>query len=172
MHLLLGNSHIESGDYNSAVRSFEHARAQMRPHTSPELLQVSLVSLLPTIQQCTKFDCYLRQISGWQFDNLGTAIQRQLCEALYAVGHTKRAGEAVLEIANPFGDGMYTSDGLSEWTFGKFIHHAYGCHAYKTSPQPSCNVVLPLQTARAIQPLSRLETIFLHHSAHRSPHRY
>ena len=119
MHLLLGNSHIESGDYNSAVRSFEHARAQMRPHTSPELLQVSLVSLLPTIQQCTKFDCYLRQISGWQFDNLGTAIQRQLCEALYAVGHTKRAGEAVLEIANPFGDGMYTSDGLSEWAFGK-----------------------------------------------------
>ena len=167
MHLLLGNSHMESRDYNSAVRSFE-PQAQMRPHTSAELLQVSLVSFLPTIQQCTETDHYLCQISGWKFDNLTTTIQHQLSEALHAAGHTKRAGEAVLEIANCFSDEMYTSNGLSKWVFSKFMHHAYGCRAYKTSPQISCNVASPLETARVIQPLRRLETIFLHHSAHRS----
>ena len=50
MHLLLGNSHMESRDYNSAVRSFKHAQAQMRPHTSPELLELALVSFISTIQ--------------------------------------------------------------------------------------------------------------------------
>ncbi|KAN0101131.1 hypothetical protein V8E55_001115 [Tylopilus felleus] len=153
MHLLLGNSHMESRDYNSAVRSFERAQAQMRPHTSPELLQLSL-------------------ISGWKFDNLGTIIQRQLCEALHVAGHTKRAGEAILEITNSFGDETYTSDGLSEWVSGKLIRRAYSCRAYKTSPQISHNVASRHETARAIQPLRRLETIFLHHSDRRSPQRY
>ena len=173
MHLLLGNSHMKSCDYNRAVSSFERARAQMRPHTSAELLQLSLVSLLPTIKQCTETDRYFCQISGWQFDNnLGTTIHRQLCEALYVAGHTKRAGEAVLEIVNSFNDETYMNDGLSRWVFSKLIRHAYSCCAYETSPQISCNVAWPLKTGRAKQPLRRLETIFLHHSAHRSPHRY
>ena len=172
MHLLLGNSHMESRDYNSAVRSFERAQAQMRPHTSPELLQLSLVSFLPTFQPCTETDCYPRQISGWKFDNFGTIIQRQLCEALHVAGHTKRAGEAILEITNSFGDETYTSDGLSEWVSGKLIRRAYSCRAYKTSPQISHNVASRHETARAIQPLRRLETIFLHHSGRRSPQRY
>ena len=163
MHLLLGNSHMESRDYNTAVQSFELARGQVRPHTSAELLQLSQVSLLPTIQQCTETDRYLRQISGWKFDNLGTTIQRQLCEALYAAGHMKRAGEAVLEIVNSSGDEMCTSDVLSEWVLGKFIRYACSCRAYKTSLQISHNDTSPLETARAIQPLMHLETIFLHH---------
>ena len=172
MHLLLGNSHMKNRDYNSAIRSFERAQAQMRPHTSPELLELALVSFISIIQQSTQMDRYLRQISGWKFDNLGTTIQRELCEALYAAGHTKRAGETVLEIASSVGDETYTSDGLSKWVLSKFIRHAYGCRAYKTSPQISCNVTSPLETARAIQPLRWLEMIFLHHSSHRFPHRY
>ena len=130
MHFLLGNSHMKSRNYNSAIRSFERAQVEMRPHASPELLQLSLVSLLPTIKQCTETYRYLLQISGWKFDNLGTTIQRQLCEALHAAGHTKRAGEAVLEIANSFGDEMYTSDGLSKWVFGELIRQPYRCRPY------------------------------------------
>ena len=44
MYLLLGNSRMETGDYNGAIQSFERARAQMRPHPSRALLVVSLVS--------------------------------------------------------------------------------------------------------------------------------
>ena len=148
MHLLLGNSHMESRDYDTAVRSFERAQAQVRPHTSAELLQLALVSFLPIIQHYTETDRYLRQISGWKFDDLGTIIQRRLCEALHAAGHTKRAVEAVLEIAKSFGDETYTSDGVSKWVFGEFVRHAYSCRAYKTSPQISHNVASPVQTAR------------------------
>jgi len=46
MHVLLGNSHMESGDYKSAIRSFEHAWTQMRPYASQALSVISLVSHL------------------------------------------------------------------------------------------------------------------------------
>ena len=46
MHLLHGNSLMESRDYEGAIRSFECARTQMRPHASRELVVASLVSLL------------------------------------------------------------------------------------------------------------------------------
>jgi hypothetical protein len=52
MHLLLGNSRMESRDYVGAILSFERARAQMRPHSSGGLSVVSLVSfLLATLQR-------------------------------------------------------------------------------------------------------------------------
>ena len=43
-YLLLGNSRMESCDYEGAIRSFGRARAQMQPHASPALSVVSLVS--------------------------------------------------------------------------------------------------------------------------------
>jgi len=42
---------MESGDYKSAIRSFERARAQMRPYASQALSVISLVSFLMTIAQ-------------------------------------------------------------------------------------------------------------------------
>ena len=40
---------MESVDYESAIRSFECARAQMRPYASQALSVISLVSLLLAI---------------------------------------------------------------------------------------------------------------------------
>ena len=46
MYFLLGNSHMERGDYEGAIQSFEHARAQMRHYGGRPLLVVSWVSFL------------------------------------------------------------------------------------------------------------------------------
>jgi len=59
MHLLLGNSHMESGDYESAIRSFECARALMRPYSSEVLSVISLVGLLMAIPHCVETGCDL-----------------------------------------------------------------------------------------------------------------
>ena len=50
MYLLLGNSYMERSNYEDAIQSFEHARAQMR-YYGDQLLLVSLVSLLMGILQ-------------------------------------------------------------------------------------------------------------------------
>ncbi|KAN0101156.1 hypothetical protein V8E55_001140, partial [Tylopilus felleus] len=55
------------------------------------------------------------QISGWKFDRLHANIRRQLCEALYAAGHAKHAGEVVLEITDTFGDEVYSSEAFTTW---------------------------------------------------------
>ncbi|KAF8129223.1 hypothetical protein EV363DRAFT_1169153, partial [Boletus edulis] len=44
MHLQLGNSHMESGDYESAIHSFELARSQMPYRMRLSFSIVSLVS--------------------------------------------------------------------------------------------------------------------------------
>ena len=49
MYLLLGNLHMENGDYKGAIQSFERAQAQMRNYVGPRLIAVSLVSFLQTI---------------------------------------------------------------------------------------------------------------------------
>ncbi|KAN0101193.1 hypothetical protein V8E55_001177, partial [Tylopilus felleus] len=54
-------------------------------------------------------------ISGWKFDNLAITIRHELCEALHGAGHTKEAGEAVLEIVHAFGDEVYRSECLTKW---------------------------------------------------------
>ena len=46
MYLLLGNLQMERSDYEGAIQSFEHARAQIRHNESRSLLVVSLVSFL------------------------------------------------------------------------------------------------------------------------------
>jgi hypothetical protein len=42
---------MERSDYEGAIQSFEHARAQMRHYKSPPLLVVSLVSFLMCVLQ-------------------------------------------------------------------------------------------------------------------------
>ena len=45
MHFLLGNLHMERGDYKRAVQLFEDAKVKQGDHTHPPPLIVSLVSL-------------------------------------------------------------------------------------------------------------------------------
>ena len=59
MYLLLGDSRMESRDYDGATQSFERARAQMRSHGSPALSVVSLVSSLVAISQPVEMTCDL-----------------------------------------------------------------------------------------------------------------
>ncbi|KAF8126560.1 hypothetical protein EV363DRAFT_1434140 [Boletus edulis] len=85
MHLQIGNSHMKSGDYKSAIHSFELARSQMRYRVRLSFFIVSV-------------------ISGWRFDDLGITIRQRLCEALYAAGRTMDAGKSLLELVDTFGD--------------------------------------------------------------------
>jgi hypothetical protein len=50
---------METRDYEGAIQLFERARAQMRPHTSPTLSVVSLVSSLTAILQRIEMTCDL-----------------------------------------------------------------------------------------------------------------
>ncbi|KAF8129217.1 hypothetical protein EV363DRAFT_1169374 [Boletus edulis] len=100
MHLQLGNSHMESGDYESAIHSFELARSRMRYRVR---LSFSIVSL----------------ISGWRFDDLAITIRQRLCEALYAAGHTMDAGKSLLELVDTVGDDVRMSVSMAEWISGK-----------------------------------------------------
>ncbi|KAF8142122.1 hypothetical protein EV363DRAFT_1150633 [Boletus edulis] len=96
MHLLLGDSRMEIGDYEGAIRSFERARAQTRYQTSRALLVVSL-------------------ISGWKFDNLDTTVRRRLCEALYTAGCTREAGESVLDLVNTVDKEVHMTEPIITW---------------------------------------------------------
>ncbi|KAF8119879.1 hypothetical protein EV363DRAFT_1378598 [Boletus edulis] len=102
MHLQIGNSHMESGDYESAVRSFELARSQMRYRVRLSFFIVSV-------------------ISGWRFDDLGITIRQRLCEALYAAGRTMDAGKSLLELVDTFGDDVCTNGSMVEW-ISDFTH--------------------------------------------------
>ena len=43
MYFLVGNSHMENGNFEDAIQSFNYAQARMRRHTSRSLAVVSLV---------------------------------------------------------------------------------------------------------------------------------
>ena len=119
MHLLLGNSRMESGNYEDAIRSFEYAQAQLRPHTSQALLIVSLVSFLTAILQRIEIDRYRGQISGWKFDELDIALRQRLCEALYAAGRTNEAGKSLLDIVNNVDEEVYMRGPITTWVSGE-----------------------------------------------------
>ncbi|KAF8547208.1 hypothetical protein OG21DRAFT_1501672 [Imleria badia] len=96
MYLLFGNWHMERSEYEDAIQSFKHAQAQMRHHGGQLLLVISL-------------------ISGWKFDDLGITVQQRLCEALYAAGRTKEAGEFLLEMLNAVDEEGYISGPIATW---------------------------------------------------------
>jgi hypothetical protein len=77
MYLLLGNFQMERSDYEGAIQSFEHARAQMRHNEGRSLLVVSLVGPLMNVLQrfewLTNSDRYLNgnlMISTSRFDSV------------------------------------------------------------------------------------------------------
>ncbi|KAI9567960.1 hypothetical protein HD554DRAFT_853796 [Boletus coccyginus] len=96
MYLLVGNLRMECRDYDGATQSFERAQAKMRHHTSQPLSMISLMS-------------------GWKFDNLGTAVQRGLCEALYEAGRTKDAVKCFHQMNSEFGGETNPHSEHSEW---------------------------------------------------------
>ena len=49
MYLLLGDSRMENSDYEGAIKSFELARAQLRPFPSQSLFVVALVNFLTSV---------------------------------------------------------------------------------------------------------------------------
>ena len=51
MYLLLGDSHMESGDYENAIHLFEAAKPQIRNYVEPQLFTISLVSFLIRVMQ-------------------------------------------------------------------------------------------------------------------------
>ncbi|KAF8549281.1 TPR-like protein [Imleria badia] len=96
MYLLLGNSHMESRDYERAMHLFERAQAQIRNYTGHRLLSISL-------------------ISGWKFDGLGIVIQQRLCEALFAARRTNEAGESLLKMVHTMDKEVGMSGSIAEW---------------------------------------------------------
>ncbi|KAF8553290.1 hypothetical protein OG21DRAFT_1267989 [Imleria badia] len=101
MYLRLGNTRMENSDYAGAIRFFERARPQMQYHQAHRLLTITL-------------------ISGWKFDGLDMMIGQRLCEALYAAGRTKDAGECFLKLVNiedvPDSSGPISTEWVSDFT--------------------------------------------------------
>ena len=116
MYLLLGNSRMESRDYEGAIRSFERARAQMQPHPSRGLSVVSLVSFLI---YCSEMTHDRWQVSGWRFNDFDITIWQRLCEALYAARRIKEAGESLLNIVNTVNEDVYITGPIITWISGK-----------------------------------------------------
>ena len=51
MYLLVGDSHMECGNYEDAIQSFKHARTQLRPYPNESLVVASLASYsIPMLQ--------------------------------------------------------------------------------------------------------------------------
>ncbi|KAF8557550.1 hypothetical protein OG21DRAFT_276787 [Imleria badia] len=101
MCLLLGNTRMESGDYEGAFESFGNAQAQIRHHTGRPLLMISL-------------------ISGWKFDDLSTTIRQRLCEALYAMGRTKDAVGCFHEMMSESGREATLHGEHMKWVLGEW----------------------------------------------------
>ena len=64
----------------------------------------------------------LLQISGWNFDNLEITVRQRLCEALYAAGHIKEAGESLLNMANTVDEDVYRTGSIVTWVSGKLCY--------------------------------------------------
>ncbi|KAN0094879.1 hypothetical protein V8E55_003166 [Tylopilus felleus] len=96
MYLIQGNAHVERSNYQSAIQSFECARARLPYYSHPLPLVVSLMS-------------------GWKSDNLHITIRQRLCETLYAGGRKKVARESLLEMVNTFGEKVYTTESITKW---------------------------------------------------------
>ena len=64
----------------------------------------------------------LWQISGWDFDDLDITVRQRLCEALYATGRIKQAGESLLDVANTINKDIYMTGPIVTWVSGKLCY--------------------------------------------------
>ena len=153
MYLLHGNLRMKNGNHEGAIRSFDRARAQLRPHTSRALSMISLVSFPTAILQRIEIDRHRCQISGWKFDHLGITIRQRLCEALYASGRMNEAGESLLDIVNSVDEKVYMRGPISTWVCGELcstcwlathskFHRRFFAKMSLHSPKQSCPFTL------------------------------
>ena len=117
MYLLLGNLRMESSDYEGAIKSFELARAQLRPFPSQSLFVVALVNFLTSVLRHNAYSS--RQVLGWKFDNLDILVRQGLSEALYLAGRRMDAGKSLLKLINAFGKEVYMHGDIVEWVSGE-----------------------------------------------------
>ena len=61
-------------------------------------------------------------MSGWKFDDLNITVRQRLCEALYAAGRIKEAGESLLNIVNTVDEGVYMTEPIVTWVAGKLCY--------------------------------------------------
>ena len=59
-------------------------------------------------------------MSGWKFDDLDITVRQRLCEALYAAGRIKEAGESILNIVNTVDENM--TGAVFTWVSGKLCY--------------------------------------------------
>ena len=69
---------------------------------------------------------------GWKFDNLHITVRQRLCEALYAAGRKKDAGESLLDVADTFDQDIYMSVPVVKWVSGEFMLYAFIFFAFET----------------------------------------
>ena len=72
-------------------------------------------------------------MSGWRFDDLHITARQRLCEAMYATGRKKDAGEYLFEIVNTFNEDVYTSKPITKWVSGQLMLHLFVCRTLKAS---------------------------------------
>ena len=97
-------------------------------------------------------------MSGWKIDNLHITVRQRLCEALYAAGRTKSAGQSLLEMVNRF-DEVYTSKLHTKWVSGESILYPLMFPLFKTSLQTLPNNVSPLLKVLATRFLRQLKIL-------------
>ena len=169
MYLLLGNWHLDSGDYERAAQALENSRAQLEDRMSRPPSVVSLVNLLPLLRGALKsiFGRYLDgslTISALRFDSD--------FEAFYAAGCAREAREAILVTVNTLSDEVLMTAPVANWVTGEFIFYLFYCHPFFVLLQISCNDASPLPKAVITQagkpPITTVNRWFvrlpLHHS--------
>ena len=108
---------MERSDYKGAIQSFGQGRAQMQHYGDRPLFVISLVSFPIGVFQETAH--FLRQITGWKFDDLSITIRQRICEALYSAGLRKDAGNSLLELIKTFEKDVSVSGAVTKWVFGE-----------------------------------------------------
>ena len=56
------------------------------------------------------------------FDDLDVTIRQRFCEALYAAGRIKEAGESLLNIVNTDDEDVYMTGPVVTWVSGKLCY--------------------------------------------------
>ena len=113
---------MKNGDYAGAIVLFERVRPQLRYCLAHRPLTITLVSPPTATLQCIEGTDNLLQISGWKFDGLDIMVRQRLCEALYAAGRTKDAGESLLNLVSAIDEDVEPRWAfITEWVSGESI---------------------------------------------------
>ena len=96
-------------------------------------------------------DYLLRQISGWEFHDLGLKIQRYLCEALYAAGRAREAGYYIIKTIKASREEDHMGGPTTEWAIGELMLYLFYHHGFNSLQQILCNDISPFLKAVTTQ---------------------